>query len=247
MAPRSILITGCNRGIGLELVKQYLKEPPSCLIATYRDPSNSEELLELAKQNSCLKAVQFDIAKRNTFPDMAKTVSDLVGADKGLNLLINNAGYMDPNKDLESITPEGMLQAYEVNCIGPLFFAKELLPLLKAAMDPSKPKYNVDNAAIVMMSTAVSSIAENSGGGNYPYRCSKTALNMAMKSLSVDLKETGILVMAMHPGWVQTRMGGPGALIDTQTSCSGMIETMKGLTEKDHGTLLRYNNTAIPW
>ena len=111
MAPRSILITGCNRGIGLELVKQFLKEPPSYLIATYRDPSNSEELLELAKQNSCLKAVQFDIAKRNTFPDMAKTVSDLVGADKGLNLLINNAGYMDPNKDLESITPEGMLQA----------------------------------------------------------------------------------------------------------------------------------------
>ena len=68
MPPRSILITGCNRGIGLELVKQYLKEPaPSCLIATYRDPTNSEELLQLAKENQCLKPVQFDIAKRETF------------------------------------------------------------------------------------------------------------------------------------------------------------------------------------
>ena len=78
-------------------------------------------------------------------------------------------------------------------------------------------------------------------------RCSKSGLNMAMKSLSVDLKDTGILIMAMHPGWVKTRMGGPNALIDTETCVSTMIQTLQGLTEKDHGSLLRYNNTSIPW
>ena len=124
---------------------------------------------------------------------------------------------------------------------------RELLPLLKTAIKPDLPKFRIDQAASVLMSTAVASIAENSGGGLYPYRCSKTALNMAMQSLSVDLKDTGILIMSMHPGWVQTRMGGPNALIDTETCCKTMIETLDQLSEKDHGAFLRYNNTSIPW
>ena len=82
------------------------------------------------------------------------------------------------------------------------------------------------------MSTSVASIAENSGGGLYAYRCSKSALNMSMKSLSVDLANTGILVMAMHPGWVLTEMGGPNAQISTETCCQTMVQTLAGLTEK---------------
>ena len=82
------------------------------------------------------------------------------------------------------------------------------------------------------MSTAVASIAENSGGGTYAYRCSKTALNMSMKSLSVDLAKTGILVMAMHPGWVLTEKGGPNAQISTETCCQSMLQTLAGLGEK---------------
>merc|ERR1712096_445133 len=92
-----------------------------------------------------------------------------------------------------------------------------------------------------------SSIAENSGGGMYAYRCSKAALNMSMKSLSVDLANTGILVMAMHPGWVLTEMGGPNAQISTETCCQTMVQTLAGLTDKDQGAFLRYNNTAIQW
>ncbi len=98
-----------------------------------------------------------------------------------------------------------------------------------------------------MMSTAVASIADNSGGGNYAYRCSKVALNMAMKNFSIDLRDKGVLVMSMHPGWVRTDMGGPNGLIDTETCASTMIKTLQGLTDKDHGTFLRYNNTSIPW
>jgi len=249
MSPRSILITGCNRGIGLELVKQYLKldPPPTHLLATYRDPESSEELLKLAKDNAGLKALKFDVAKRDTFASFVKEVSDVVGIENGLNLVIHNAGYMAPNRELEKISPEDMIQSFEVNCVGPLFLTRELLPLLKTAIKPDLPKFRIDQAASVLMSTAVASIAENSGGGLYPYRCSKTALNMAMQSLSVDLKDTGILIMSMHPGWVQTRMGGPNALIDTETCCKTMIETLDQLSEKDHGAFLRYNNTSIPW
>lgn len=249
MSPRSILITGCNRGIGLELVKQYLKQdpPPTHLLATYRDPDSSEELLQLAKDNTGLKALKFDVAKRDTFASFVKEVSDVVGIENGLNLVIHNAGYMAPNRELEKISPDDMIQSFEVNCVGPLFLTRELLPLLKTAIKPDLPKFRIDQAASVLMSTAVASIAENSGGGLYPYRCSKTALNMAMQSLSVDLKDTGILIMSMHPGWVQTRMGGPNALIDTETCCKTMIETLDQLSEKDHGAFLRYNNTSIPW
>jgi len=249
MSPRSILITGCNRGIGLELVKQYLKldAPPTHLLATYRDPESSEELLQLAKDNIGLKALKFDVAKRDTFASFVKEVSDVVGIENGLSLVIHNAGYMAPNRELEKISPEDMIQSFEVNCVGPLFLTRELLPLLKTAIKPDLPKFRIDQAASVLMSTSVASIAENSGGGLYPYRCSKTALNMAMQSLSVDLKDTGILIMSMHPGWVQTRMGGPNALIDTETCCKTMIETLDQLSEKDHGAFLRYNNTSIPW
>ena len=126
-------------------------------------------------------------------------------------------------------------------------FSRELLPLLKTAIKPDLPKFRVDQAASILMSTAVASIAENTGGSTYPYRCSKSGLNMAMKSLSVDLKDTGILIMSMHPGWVKTRMGGPNALIDTEMCCKTMIETLDQLSEKDHGSFLRYNNTTIPW
>ena len=106
---------------------------------------------------------------------------------------------------------------------------------------------SVGRAAAIQMSTAVASIAENSGGKSYAYRASKSALNMAMKCLSIDLQPEGILVMTMHPGWVQTEMGGPGALIDTTTCAKTMIETLYQLTEKDHGAFLRYNNTPIQW
>merc|ERR1712202_33262 len=144
--------------------------------------------------------------------------------------------------------PQDMRNAFETNCIAPLFFSRALLPLLqKAATKNGDAGMGVAKAAIIQMSTAVASIAENSSGGTYAYRCSKSALNMSMKSLSVDLANTGILVMAMHPGWVLTEMGGPNAQITTETCCKTMIETLTGLTEKDHGTFLRYNNTGIQW
>ena len=141
-----------------------------------------------------------------------------------------------------------MRDAYEVNCIAPYFFSKALLPLVKSASTQnSSLPMGVNRAAIIMMSTAVGSIAENSGGGNVAYRSSKSGLNQAMKCFSIDIKDENILTMSMHPGWVQTDMGGPNAQISTETCCSTMLTTLEALGEKDYASFLRYNNTPIAW
>jgi len=245
----SVLITGCNRGIGLELVKQFLKKNPSPahLFATARNTTAAGELSELAAANENLHLVQLDVTNFKDYPEAVKQVSQIVG-ENGLNLLINNAGLLPQNRDLDAVTPEDMMNAFEVNCVAPLFLSKAFLPLIKKAADVNSVEpIGIRRAAIVQMSSSVGSIAENSGGGLYAYRCSKAALNMGMKSLSVDLTGTNILEMSMHPGWVLTDMGGPNALITTETCCSTMLNTLDGLTEKDHGAFLRYNNTPIQW
>ena len=247
--PKSVLITGCNRGIGLELVKQFLmtKSPPSTLIATCRDPSKADELNAIAKDNSNVHVMQFDVTDFDSHDQFVKKVAEVVGPDNGLNLLINNAGVLPSQRTLEDMTPDGMILAFKTNCVGPVVLTRALLPLLKTAASKVKDGLNVGRAAAIQMSTSVASIAENGGGGLYAYRCSKTALNMAMKNLSIELKDQGILVMAMHPGWVKTEMGGPNAMIDTATCAGTMIETLSVLSEKDHGAFLRYNNTPIQW
>ena len=107
IVPRSVLITGCNRGIGLELVKQFLahKTPPSVLIATCRNLEKADDLTSIAKDNPSLHVLSLDVNNTDSFSDFAQKVSDLVGVDHGLNLLINNAGVLPANKTLESVTP----------------------------------------------------------------------------------------------------------------------------------------------
>jgi len=247
ISPKSVFITGCNRGIGLELVKQLLglETPPVNLFATYRNIS--DELKDLDSKHSNLHLVKMEITDTSAYPSIVKQVEDIVG-DEGLNLLINNAGLLPRNRDLESVTPEAMREAYEVNCIAPLFIARSFLPLLdKAAGKQGTDKRSAHRSAIIQMSTAVASIAENTGGSTYAYRCSKSALNQSMKSMSVDLKDRGILVMAMHPGWVLTEMGGPNAQISTEQCVLGMLDTIDQLGDKDHAAFLRYNNTPIQW
>jgi len=249
---RSVLITGCNRGIGLELVKQFLcqESAPQHLFATCRDPSSAQSLKDLQeKHKDKLHILKLDVTHWSEHANVVSYVEKIVGADQGLNLLINNAGVLPSSKTLEDITPEVMIQAYETNCVAPIFLTRAFLPLLRTAAEKAMPeqKMTIEGACVVEMSTAVASIAENGRGGNYPYRCSKTALNMGMKNLSIDLEKEGILVMAMHPGWVKTDMGGPDALITTEECASEMLNTLRKLNATNQGCFLRYNNTDIQW
>ena len=249
---RSVFITGCNRGIGLEIVKQFLQQnpPPQHVLATCRNPSSATSLTALQeKYPENLHIIQLDVTNWDKHSEVVSQVTNIVGAENGLNLLINNAGILPSMKTLDEMTPDVMLEAYATNCIAPILLTRAFLPLLKTAAEEASTdkKMTTDAACVVEMSTAVASIAENERGGNYPYRCSKTALNMGMKNLSLDLEKHGILVIAMHPGWVQTDMGGPNALISTEECVKGMLETFTQLTKDSHGKFFRYNNTSIQW
>nr|ACO15674.1 C-factor [Caligus clemensi] len=249
--PKSILITGCNRGIGLGLVKEFLRlgNDSIQILATCRDKSKADQLMSLESSNGGRpKVLELEVAHyENDYKDFAQKVEKELGS-KGLNLLINNAGTIGERQNLESVSGDNMMEVFRVNCVGPTLLTRALLPFLqKAVADNPKADIGVEKAVVVQMSTAVASIAENAGGGNYAYRCSKSALNMSMKNTSIELAPQGILVMAMHPGWVLTDMGGPNAMIPVDECVSTMVKTIQQLGDKDQGAFLRYNNTNISW
>jgi len=261
LAPRCCFITGCDRGYGLELVKQMLSlnTPPLHLFATYR--SLSEELKVLSDKNSNLYPLEMDITDVSSYPSIVKKIEDIVG-DDGLNVVINNAG-ISTHYDLETVTPQAMTTAFEVNCIAPLFLSRALLPLLdKAALKPlsgqpslldksalkplsCQPSRSAQRAAIVQISGDVASVSQNRTGSNYAYRCSKTALNQSMRSMSVDLNDRGILVTAMSPCPEPTDDIYPD--ISVENIVSDMIETITKLEDIDHGAFIRYTGSPIPW
>ncbi|CAL1274966.1 unnamed protein product [Larinioides sclopetarius] len=248
MRVSNVLITGANRGLGLEFVKQFinLPSPPNFVFATCRDPSKAENLQQIAKSNPTVKVLQIDVKDEKSFPEIRKQLEHNIGPI-GLNLLINNAGIAI-HTNVDNVTKEAMMENFEVNTVSPLLLSKELLPLLKTAAS----KYGNDDlscsrAAIVNITSQLGSISENTDGDIYSYRASKAALNMVTKSLSVDLKPHGILCFLLHPGWVQTDMGGESALITPSTSVCGMMNTILQAKEKHCGLMFNYDGKLIPW
>ena len=132
---------------------------------------------------------------------------------------------------------DAWLDLFNVNTVGPLLLTQKLFKNLLKGQERQ----------LIYVSSKVGSIEDNSGGGSYVYRSSKTALNQVVKSLSVDLKGQGFTVVAVHPGWVQTDMGGPNALIDVNISVSGLIKVISSLTESDSGKFFNYDGNIIPW
>jgi len=229
------------------------------VIATCRNPDAATDLIALRKNNSSLKVMPLDVTDFDAYGKFVKNVSSVVG-DNGLNLLINNAGAMPSNRSLTETTTDDMMETYKTNCVAPLFLTKAVLPLLQAASGTAGSAFKsilpagsnpvhmgIGRAAVINISTAAASITDNEAGNSYAYRCSKTAMNQATKNLAHDLKEMGILAVAMHPGWVKTDMGGAKGLVDGQSSAAAMIDTLSKLSVNDHGTFLRYNNTPMKW
>ncbi|CAB4058755.1 unnamed protein product [Lepeophtheirus salmonis] len=202
--PKSILITGCNRGIGLGLVKEFLKLGDESLkiIATCRNKSKADELSALESSNpGRLKILELEVDNyQNDYKDFATEVGQELG-ERGLNLFINNAGTVGIVQTFENLSGDNMMNVL-------------LLQIPKEKWVAKKRK---------------------------------SALNMSMKNLSIELRPVGILVMSMHPGWVVTDMGGPNAMITVDECVSTMVKTISQLGENDHGSFLRYNNTSIPW
>ncbi|XP_011168540.1 C-factor [Solenopsis invicta] len=247
---KSILITGCNRGLGLGLVKHLIESPrpPDNIFATCRDANKATELRALADKSSIVQIIEIDLTDTDSYEKVVDTVSKkLNGA--GLNVLFNNAGVATKFTRLGLVKKEQLTDAFLINTVVPIMLTKAFLPLLKTAAKNSEVKtgLSVKKAAVINMTSILGSIAENNDGGFYPYRCSKAALNAATKSMSLDLKADGILVACLHPGWVRTDMGGSNAPMDIDTSISGILDTLNSLTEKQTGCFMQYDGKILPW
>ncbi|XP_005526335.1 PREDICTED: C-factor-like [Pseudopodoces humilis] len=253
---RSILVTGANRGIGLGFVQHFLRmpKPPQWIFATCRDPKGqrAQELQNLASKHPNIIIIPLEVTDPASIKAAAAKVGEHLG-DSGLNLLINNAGMAKPNS-LANETLESMTQVYTTNTIGPLLMGQAFLPLLKkAAQGCPGSGLSCSKAAIINMSSYAGSIEDMyvwDFGQVVSYRCSKAALNMLSKCQSLAYKEHGILCVALHPGWVQTDMGGAGSFkppLTVDDSVQGMLKVLSSISEKETGTFLDWEGKVIPW
>ena len=217
------LITGANRGIGLELVRQLQKRGEN-VIATCR--SASPELNSL----SVRVETNVDITSGDSILRLRESLNDTT-----VDVLIQNAGIAELNS-LSNLDPKSIAHQFEVNALSPLCCVQAMLSKLS--------KY----AKIALISSRMGSIEDNSSGGSYGYRMSKVALCMAGKSLSVDLKPRGISVAILHPGLVSTRMTGfTSNGIEPKESVKGLIQRIDELTLENAGTFWHSNGEILPW
>ncbi|XP_068595774.1 C-signal-like [Brachionichthys hirsutus] len=259
----SILVTGSNRGIGLELINQLAQTTgdESHIYACCRNPEGpgAQALRSLKAQHpGKITVIKLDMADEDSMTAAVQAVSQRAGAD-GLNVLVNNAAINKPAAPapLSSTGKKDMMEVYETNVVGPFLLSKMFLPLLQRAAERRPSDESVGNkmscrrSAIINVSSFISSIEkcpENfTIAQMYPYRISKAALNMLTRCQAEDFKMQNILVAAIHPGWVRTDMGGEQAPLTTQESVLGMLNVMSSLSSKDCGTLLDWRGNSIPW
>ncbi|MGB0683003.1 MAG: SDR family oxidoreductase [Magnetovibrionaceae bacterium] len=225
----TVLVTGANRGLGLEFVKQYAADGWS-VIACCRNPLDAPEL---AKVQGTIRTQSLDVADHRAVDRLA---DELTGVP--IDLLINNAGLYGPKggsyADIDYAAWEEVLR---VNVMSPIKVTVALLANLLAG----------DLKKLVTLTSKMGSMADNGSGGAHIYRSSKAGVNAVMHSLALDLAPRGIASCLLHPGWVQTAMGGPNALISPTESISGMRRVIENLTLDEVGGVYNYTGDPIPW
>ncbi|CAL1296322.1 unnamed protein product [Larinioides sclopetarius] len=255
MEIQSALVTGGNRGIGFEIVKQLvgLEKPPQIIFATYRDKAKIKELEKLKKEvekKTEIVLIKADVTDPKDIKAAHKVVHDKV-KDKGLTLLVNNAGVLE-EKDFKDVTEEHLLFHLKTNTIGPILFFKEMMPLLeKAAALKKDGGLSVSRAAVINITSKYASIGQQTEEKDWlrslGYRISKTAMNMAMRILSVIVKDKGILVVCIHPGWLKTDMGKKEAPEEVTEGIRGVVKLMARLDDSHHGALIEKDGNPFPF
>lgn len=228
----TVLVTGANRGLGLEFCRQYAAENWT-VIACCRYPVRAVELINLSG-SSCIQLETLDVSDFGQIDALSEKLADL-----DIDVLINNAGiYADRRESgFGRLDYQAWLQTLQINAMAPVKMAEAFLPQIERS----------DKKLIVNISSLMGSLADNSSGGSIFYRSSKAALNAAMKSLSIDLANQSIGVLTFHPGWVKTDMGGANALITAEESVSGMRNLIDNYTSDQSGCFVGYNGMPMPW
>lgn len=228
----NIVVTGANRGIGLEFTRQYLARGEA-VVATARAPGEAAALRALeAEQHGRLRVLACDVGDDASVAAFARALGD--GA---VDVLVNNAGARDRWSSLETMSTEEALRIYSVNALGPVRVTRALLPnLLRSAV-----------RKVVHISSGMGSIGDNTSGGAYAYRMSKAALNMASRSMAVDLRDSGVISVVFNPGWVKTDMGGPSASLSVEDSVSALVGRIDELGTGDSGAFLNWRGQNYAW
>ncbi len=224
----TVMITGANRGLGLEFAREYASEGWT-VIATCRDPASASELKAVGNS---IELHGLDVAD---FPAIDRLAQTLKG--RPIDVLINNAGVIGTERRLGELDGERWLATLRVNSVAPILVAQAFLFNLKAGGDKKA----------VFITSLMGSIADNASGGYYDYRSSKSALNAAVKSFAIDTAPDGITAAVLHPGWVKTDMGGPNAPTERGTSVGGMRKVIARLEPSDSGRFFNFDGKELPW
>ena len=224
---KNILITGANRGIGLKFAE--ILSANNNIYATARDITKADDLEKLDNT----ELLELDLLDKDSIKSFCSELKDIP-----LDMIINNAGiFQDEQMEETILDPELWLDEIMINAIGPVVLSQKLKENIMSGNDKK----------IIFISSQMGSIDDNYSGGYYFYRTSKSALNSAAKSLSIDWKADGISVLMLHPGWVRTDMGGSNAKLDINTSVSKMLDVINSLDIGKTGTFLNYEGKKLEW
>lgn len=228
-----VLITGANRGLGLEMARQYASDGWR-VYACCRQPERAHDLGRLAAATDGRLSIH---PLEVTNAAQVAALPAVLG-DDSLDLLINNAGvYGQDDAGFGNTDVQAWLRTFEVNAIAPL----KIMEALVDAVARSRRR------VMACVSSKMGSMADNRSGGSYVYRSSKAALNAVVVSAAVDLRHRGITVVALNPGWVKTDMGGPNAEITVTESVTALRAVLDGLGPSDSGWFIDVDGTTIPW
>ena len=235
-----IFITGANRGLGLELTRQYLERGDQ-VFATSRQPAQAADLQQLRRQYADrLVLLALDVTSAES---LAAAVQAVGAQTDALDVLINNAGVYphagsgDDHQRLGQLTHDDAIETLQVNAIGPLLVAQALLPLLRAGR----------KGRILSMSSGQGSLTWKATGDPYHYSASKAALNMYMRSLAADIGHQGLISVLVDPGWMRTGMGGDSATQEPADSARGIIRLAEQLHAEENGSFVTWQGQPVPW
>lgn len=231
---KRILITGANRGIGLELACQYTLRGDR-VFAGCRSPERAETLDALSGQHpGQVTLVPLDVTDEES---LERSIAQVRASVEALDLLFNNAAINLGDEHLSEVTAEGLLQTLQVNAVGAVLVAQKFVDLLRAGENPK----------LINISSEAGSIERMQHFRGYGYYGSKAAMNMYTRSLAFDPQNAGIIVISLHPGWVRTDMGGPEAHLSTEESATRIMRVTERLTPADNGKFYTWEGVEYPW
>jgi NAD(P)-dependent dehydrogenase (short-subunit alcohol dehydrogenase family) len=226
-AGRTVVVTGANRGLGLEFATQYMAAGAR-VVGTARTPDEARELVATGA-----RVLQLDVTDEASVAAFAEALGD-----GPVHLLINNAGTSGRSLPETLSRAERTTRVMDVNTFGPMRVTEAVLPNLLASGE---------GATVVNISSRLGSIAENDSGRYIGYRESKAALNMYSRSLANEHRDAGLLVIPVSPGWVRTDMGGPDAPLSPEQSVGGLVKVIEGLDAEDSGRFLNHDGAVLRW